>query len=319
MKRWPSTRRPSESAEPVAALDVVGVGANAVDDVYRLPVYPEPTGPRAKLGILGHARSCGGQTATTLGTCASLGLRAAYVGAFGSDDCARAVREALEQRGVDTSHAVVREAPNAHAVILIAEHSGERIVLWERDGRLALGAEELPAPLLASARLVHVDDVDEAAAIAAATLARRAGVPVTSDIERVTEGTEALVQAVSVPILAEHVPEALTGESDVERALRRLRRRHQGLLVVTLGAAGAVLLDGDTLVHEPAFAVRAVDTTGSGDVFRGAFITALLRGDLSRQALRYAVAAAAVSCTRIGALAGVPSPREVQEMAGSRN
>lgn len=295
-------------------FDVVGVGANAMDYVYRLPAYPQPDGPLAKMRIVSHTRSCGGQVATALCTCAALGLRVAYAGAFGRDDNAALLRDELARRNVDLSYAVTRDASNAFAVILLAAHSGERIVLWDRDDRLTLGDGEPPASLVTSARLVHVDDVDQEAAIRVATLARAAGVPVTSDIDRLTPRTEALVAAVGIPIFAGHVLPALTGEADPERALRKLRRTHDGLLCVTLGAHGAMLLDGDTLTHEPAFGVTAIDTTGSGDVFRGAFIAAYLRGDSTRDMLRYANAAGAVSCTRLGAIGGVPTRPDVDTM-----
>jgi sulfofructose kinase len=116
-----------------------------------------------------------------------------------------------------------------------------------------------------------------------------------------------------VPILAEHVPRALTGESDLERALRMLRKSHGGPLCVTLGARGSMLLDGDQLYRVRAPSVHAVDATGAGDVFRGAFIDALLRGDNPVDILRFANAVAALSCTREGALDSVPTRREVEE------
>jgi sugar/nucleoside kinase (ribokinase family) len=224
------------------------------------------------------------------------------------------VRDELARRGIDTAHLVVRDAPNPFAVILIVERTGERIVLWNRDEAFALRPEELPVDAIASARVVHVDDVDQAAAIAAARMGREAGAQVTSDIDRLTERTEDLVSAVTVPIFAEHVPPALTGEPDPERALRSLRRRHAGLLCVTLGARGAMLLDGDRLYSEPGFRVDTVDTTGAGDVFRGAFIRALLRGEAPDAMLRFANAAAALSCTRLGAIGGVPSLEEVERL-----
>jgi len=110
------------------------------------------------------------------------------------------------------------------------------------------------------------------------------------------------------------VPAALTGESDPERALRVLRRRHDGPLCVTLGAGGAMLLAGDHLHHVPAFTVDTVDTTGAGDVFRGALIYALLRGDDPISMLRFANAAAAIACTREGAIGGVPTLAEVEAL-----
>jgi sugar/nucleoside kinase (ribokinase family) len=155
-----------------------------------------------------------------------------------------------------------------------------------------------------------VDDVDDEAAIRAAHIAREAAIPVTSDIERITERSETLLAAVTVPIFEEHALKTLTGEGDVERGLRTVRERHDGLLCVTLGARGAMLLDGDELHYAGGAKVEVVDTTGAGDVFRGAFIVAMLRGDAPADILRFANAAAAVSCTRLGAINSVPTLEE---------
>jgi sulfofructose kinase len=290
-----------------ARWDVIGIGENSVDYVYRLPTYPEPNGPNAKMRVSSHSISCGGQIATTLCTCASLGLRAKYLGATGTDDNGRRIRAELSLRGIDMSDAVIRDVPNRFAVILVGEQGGERIVLWDRPPELSLKPREFPAEIITAARVVHVDDTDQDAAIRAASIARGAGVHVTSDIDRVTERTEELVAAVSVAIVAEHVPEALTGEKDLERALRKLRRVQPGIICVTLGARGSMVLDGDRIYHEPAFQVEAVDTTGAGDVFRGAFIYALLNGDSPHEILRFANAAAGSSVTRLGAINGVPT------------
>lgn len=297
-----------------APCDVIGVGANSVDYVYKLPAYPQPDGPNAKMQITSHSLSCGGQTATALSTCVAMGLRAKYIGATGTDDNGRRIRDELSRRGIDMADAVIRDVANQFAVIMVDEKAGERIVLWDRDPGLVLRPRELPADVLTSARVVHVDDVDQEAAIRAASIARQAGVPATSDIDRVTSRTEELVSAVSHAIFAEHVPKALTGESDFERALKKLRRLNDGMLCVTLGSRGAMMLDGNRLYHEPAFQIEAVDTTGAGDVFRGAFIYALLRGDSPSDLLRFANAAAGLSCTRLGAINGVPTLDETSRL-----
>ncbi len=302
----------ASSSGPVC--DVLGMGANSVDYVYLLPAYPEADGPNAKMRISSHSLSCGGQVATALCTCAAMGLRAKYIGATGTDDNGRRLRDELAKRHIDMSDAVIRDVTNQFAVIMVDEHAGERIVLWDRHDGLALRPRELPPEVLTSARVLHVDDVDQDAAIRAALIAREAGVRVTSDIDRITPNTEELVSAVTMPIFAEHVPKALTGEADFERALRKLRRLNDGPLCITLGARGALLLDGDRLHHAPAFQVEAVDTTGAGDVFRGALIVALLRGDGPDDMLRFANAAAGISCTRLGAINGVPTLEETQAL-----
>ncbi len=294
--------------------DVLGIGATSVDYVYRLPLLPEADGPQAKIRISSHRISCGGQTATALATCAALGLRAKFAGVLGSDENGTRIRAELVRRGIDVADAMVHDGLNQFAAILVDERTGERIVLWSRDEGLALRPDELSDTLLASAQIVHVDDVDQEGAIRAAARARASGAIVTSDIDRVTDRTEEFVRAVTIPILAEHVPPAITGEADIERALRKLRAPDATFVCVTLGRSGAMILDGDVLHHEPAFHVDAVDTTGAGDVFRGAFMRGLLRGESPRQLLRFANAAAAVSCTRAGAIDAVPTLDDVQRM-----
>ena len=290
-------------------FDVIGVGTNSLDFVYVLAEHPVAGTGRAKQPVRAHRVSPGGQTATMLCACSAFGLRAAYRGTFGNDGNGARMREELARRGVDVAGAPTRQAPNRYAVICVDEARGDRTVLWSRDAALSLD----PATLdVADARVVHVDDEDEAMALAAARLGREAGAMVTSDIDRVTERTASLVAAVTVPIFAEHVPAALTGIGDPGAALRALRQPHHPMLCVTLGDRGAVILKDDHLFTAPAVPVAVVDSTGAGDVFRGAFVYALLRGDGPEQILRIANAAAALACTRNGAIGGVPTDEELR-------
>ena len=298
---------------PDPKWDVLGVGCNSVDYAYRVPAAPVADSPTAKLRITSHTMSYGGQTATAMAACAALGLRAAYLGAVGNDAAGAGIRGELARRGVDVSLLLTRECANRFAVIPVDEHSGDRLVMWARDPRLGLQDSEITADTIAAARLVHVDDEDDAAAIRAARLAREAGVPATSDIDHITARTRELTAAVSIPIFNAHTLPQLTGEGDPMRGLHALRRSHpDGMLCVTLGEHGAMLLAGGELVHEPGYKVDAVDTTGAGDVFRAGFIHALLQGKPPREILRFANAAAAVSCTRAGAMASVPAMHEIE-------
>jgi len=299
-------------------FDVVGIGATSVDFVYLLPAYPAPTASLAKMRISRHFVSCGGQVATALATCARLGLRSKFVGVTGTDDNAKQVRRELADRGVDLTDVVIRDVSNQYAVILVDEHSGERIVLWDRDDKLRLRERELPPDVIASTRVVHVDDVDQEASIRAATLARSTGTIVTSDIDRINERTAELAKAVSIPIFAEHVPSTITGINDPADALRALRNDVDGVLCVTLGVRGAMALDGDKLIHVPAFAIDALDTTGAGDVFRGGVIYGYFQGWPLEEILRFGNAAAAVSCTKLGGMASVPSAEEAQRLINAK-
>jgi sulfofructose kinase len=280
-------------------MDVVGIGENSFDVVVRIPAPPLAGG---KQPILSRQTMPGGQVATTLCTCAALGLRTAYVGVFGDDEAGQQVRETLAVRGVDLSASVTRQAPNRSAMILVDERTGGRTVFHQHDAALQLGRADLPAGLVEGARVVHLDATYPELALLAASRARAAGRIITTDVDGDDETTRALILGATHPVMAEHVPLALTGEPDLETALRVMRLPHHAMLCVTLGERGSAMLAGDTFYTAPAVHVAVVDTTGAGDVFRGAFIHALLRGAAPEEILHVANATAAMSCTRDGAI-----------------
>ena len=102
----------------------------------------------------------------------------------------------------------------------------------------------------------------------------------------------------------------LAGERDVEAAGRALAARTGAPVLVTLGAEGALLLDGDA-ERLPALAVDVVDTTGAGDALNGALAAELAAGRPLREAARFALAAAALSTRAAGARAGMPRRDDV--------
>jgi sugar/nucleoside kinase (ribokinase family) len=292
-------------------IDVIGVGANSIDHVVRIPGTIDDVTRSGKVRVLEEQWFCGGQTATTMAACSVLGLRASYVGAFGDDEHGARIGAELAHRNVDVSHCVIRRVRNAGATIVV-DSTGRRTVFWQRDEALALRTDEIDADTLRQSRLIHVDDVDGGAALYACRVARAAGVRVTSDIERVTDGTEELVGLVTHPVFDHNAPLLLTGEADPERALRKLRRLNSGLLCMTLGDRGAAALEGDMFYLVPARTIDAVDTTAAGDVFRAAYIYGLLQAWQVPVVLAYSNAAAAASCMKPGAMSSIPTHAEIE-------
>jgi sugar/nucleoside kinase (ribokinase family) len=237
-----------------------------------------------KSRITGTQLIAGGQTATVMAACASFGLRTSYIGAFGSDANGALARRALEG-----------------------------LVLWHRSEHVTLPKDVLTRETVA-ARIVHVDDDDPEIALTAALAARASNRVVTSDLEHASGSVERLIGAVTHPIFEERLPAELTGQSDPERALRKLRPLNGGPMVMTLAERGTVALEGDDFVASPAFTVNVVDSTGAGDVFRAGFIYALLQRWNVRKSLRFANAAAALACTRLGAIPSVPTLAEVKRL-----
>jgi sugar/nucleoside kinase (ribokinase family) len=305
-------RIPSGSDRP---FDVVGFGLNSIDLLTVVAEYPASN---TKQRLQRFARLPGGQIATAMATCARLGWRARYVGSFGDDDLGAVSKSSLTSVGVDISAArTVAGATNQFAVILVDGRSGERTVLWDRDPALTAEPVDVPRDAIVSGRMLIVDCHQTAASAQAARYAREARMPTVIDVEKVRPGIADLLQNIDAIIAAQEFPTALTGHEDLGRALAAMGREFGAAVVtVTLGAEGSLTWCNGREIRTPAFQVDCVDSTGAGDVFRGAFAAGCLRSseeDLE-DVLAYANAVAALNCRALGSRGGIPTPEEVEQL-----
>jgi sugar/nucleoside kinase (ribokinase family) len=293
------------------ALDVIGVGECSIDEVW---VLPGPLAWGKKGQAVRRERLGGGQVATAMAACARLGLRAAFVGVVGDDALGSDVLDGLRAEEVDVSSVrVVPGGATRSAWVLVDGASGERTVIEHADRRVALAPGAVPAERIDAARVLHVDATQLPASLAAAKLARERGVVVSLDLDHVRPGLDELLALTDVCVTSAEVPYELTGERDLEQALRTLGRTTGPLVACTLGPSGAAALDDGHLLLSPAFPADLVDTTACGDTFHAAVICALLDGKSVGEVLRFANAAAALKCRDLGRR-GCPRKPEVDEL-----
>jgi sugar/nucleoside kinase (ribokinase family) len=294
-------------------FDMAGLGLNATDTAIIVPEFPPYAG---KVAFLEERVEAGGQVATAVIACQALGKRCRYIGTVGDDLRGRFQLESLRRSGVDIAGVrVIEGCPNQTAYIVIDRRTGERTVLWHRDPRLAMSPEQLDRAQIISARLLHVDGCDVEANAAAARWAREAGIPVTCDMDTVVPNLDRLLEHVDYFIGSSPFPEDYTGEKDPFKALEILRGQFgMRLAATTLGHDGVLALTADGFLYAPAYEVDCVDTTGAGDVFRGAFAYAVLSAMPLHQALDFACAAAALNCTAMGARGGIAALSQVHAL-----
>ena len=141
-------------------FDVVGVGLNATDTLLLVPHFPAYAG---KAPFQEEIVSPGGQVASAMVTCASLGLKTKYIGTVGDDERGRIQLESLRNSGIDLEHVQVRQGcANQSAYIIIDRATGERTVLWRRDDCLRISPSEIAPEQITCARLLHIDGHDTA-------------------------------------------------------------------------------------------------------------------------------------------------------------
>ena len=294
-------------------FDVVGVGLNATDTLLVVPHFPAYAG---KVPFQEELLSPGGQVASAMVACARLGLRVKYIGAIGDDDRARIQLESLRGTGINLDDVqVCRDCPNQSAYIVIDHSTGERTVFWRHDKCLRIDPGRILPEQIASARLLHIDGFDTAAAERAALIARSNGIPVTADVDTIYHGFERVLPNVDYLVASSEFPAAWTGVNDPFRALETLQN-HYGMRVaaMTLGAHGALARESGKFHYSPAFVVNCLDTTGAGDVFHGAFCYAVLKAMPMHDALEFSNAMAALNCTALGARGGIRGHEEVRAL-----
>jgi ribokinase len=255
----------------------------------------------------------GGSEANALVAAAAMGLSVAMVGRAGDDEPGRLAAESLSCRGVDAR--IVRMAGRATKLnsVLVVAGGGEPTFVATVPPRVAPPARpsDVPACLLASARVLHLDRVS-ATGLDLAMRRARAGLAVTLDLHDAPQRPEAMARVEALlPCLS-----LLQVRGDAAAALGRrwglpsdpcalaegLARRVPAV-AITLGAEGSVACEaGGTPVVVPAVTPsRLMDPTGAGDAHAAALIAGLVRGVPFRDALRDAAEAGSRACSALGA------------------
>ena len=288
--------------------DVLGLGAVAVDDLVYLDGYP---GPDSKMPIADEQRQAGGLAGTALVAAARLGVRAAYLGVLGDNELSRFTLAEFAREGVDSTPVSHQsDARPVHSVIIVNRQTGERTILYSWAGVIPPDPARLDPEVIAACRVLFVDSTVTQTALVATALARSCGVAVVADLEHATAtGAPELVSAVDHLIVGLTFARQMTGATDPVDMVRRLWQASHAACVVTAGDRGCWYLSRETgteVQYHPALEVRAVDTTGCGDVFHGAYAASLARGLPIAQAIAAATVAAGLKATRPGGRSGIP-------------
>jgi ribokinase len=299
---------------------VIVVGSVNVDLTVQVERLPRP-GETVVNGVL--SRQGGGKNANQACAAARFGVTTRFVGAVGTDDMGDEALEGLRSFGMDVGGvARLADQPTAVALIMV-DPSGENQIAVASgangalDGAMvtaALGAIDPPAGSVVLTGFEVSDDV----CLAAARWAMARGCALVVD--------PAPARPIPADLLAMHPllkpnhteAEQLTGQSDPEAAARALAARTGAPVIVTLGADGALLFDPAHGVVErvPAPQVETVDATGAGDALSGVLAACLASGAPVLAALSWAVAAASVSTTGVGARGALPERAEVGMLMG---
>ncbi len=296
---------------------IVGIGANVHDTIYRLDTYPQQDTKQKAVSIT----ECGGGPCSTgLVAAAKLGATCAYIGNVSADATGEFLAKDLADYGVDTS--MMARIPNTtgfRSCIWLADDRASRTCVFDRGNvpGTTLGEQKISA--IQNAQILMVDGNDLEAAVSAAQLAKQSGTTVLYDAGGLYPGVEKLLAETDILIPSEEFACKHTGKASPEEAAKALFAAYRPkVVVITQGKEGGLLYDGKQLTNYPAFPVEAVDTNGSGDVFHGAFAFALTKGWDYYRCCIFSSAVSALKCTQVGARKSIPSYDAVLDFLSSR-
>lgn len=289
------------------ALDVLCVGHASYDLILTVPHHPGADEKMVADRLLG----CGGGPAANAAvTVARLGLRAGFAGYLGEDLYGIRHLQELEVEGVDTGAVARGSSPTPLSVILVKPDGKRALVNYKGDTR-PLPAERFRPPE-ETVRVVLFDGHEPGLSEAALPWARGHGALTVLDAGSLHPGTRSLAFAVDHLVASEKFAAQWLGRQDPDQALAVLAERSP-CVVITLGERGLIWRRGsESSGAMPAFAITAVDTTGAGDAFHGAYAAGLAAGMDWKTLLRFASAAGALCCTKLGARSGIPSRSELE-------
>lgn len=240
------------------------------------------------------------------------------IGRVGHDDHGVVLLNDLASEGIDTTGIGIDEELPTGIAFITVDDNAENTIVVSPSANMSLTPDHIAAhrDLIAGAKVmlaqleVPVETVTAAAAASGGLVclnpapARPLPDELLNRVDLLLPNRSELSFLTGTPL-----PQTI---GEVEQAASRLR--FSGAVVVTLGADGTLVIDGDTVIHVEAPQVDAVDPTGAGDAFCGAMAHSLSQGRTILEAARWAVVAGAVAATRHGAQASMPTPVDIEDL-----
>lgn len=302
-------------------FDVICIGVTLLD----LPLGPLDDGVlERETTMVDHiALTTGGDALNEAIILSRLGKKTALIGHIGKDFLGEIIVRRCEEERVETGFLVQEPGAATRINVVVIGRDGQRHFVKTQSAVSASFAEEQIDPrAICNARAISLASIfssklrDPLLLRKIAQTARDSGVVTFADMVPMTGGETLADLADVMPYLDFFMPNQeeaalLTGASDPEKMADLLLQTGVGTVIVKLGQAGCLIKNAEECLQIPAFSVDAVDTTGAGDNFAAAFISAVLDGLELKECGIFACAAAALSTLVPGASGGVVNKAQV--------
>jgi len=283
--------------------DVTGVDMPCMDLNVNVEHFPQVGGGELVKQLSWQG---GNKVASGMIACARLGAKCAMMGCVGDDIFGRVIINDFERHGINADAMKMRESSTTSLCIVLSDsETGNRTFIFKPGSSPRYTIEDMDSDLIRSGKYFFISVINDDV-IKAVKSAREAGVKIFIDADSYSEEAKMLIPQIDIFVGSEDFYNAMFTSGDYETNCKTIMDMGSQIVIFTLGDKGCVGMSAEGFFKLPAFSVKAVDTVGAGDVFHGAFLAGLLRNLNAEEAARFASAASAIKCTRIGGRAGIP-------------
>ena len=296
-------------------MDIIGIGDSGVDLVLRVPNMPD-RGGKARAYEIG--RTPGGMVGNFCCGVAKHGLTCGLVTQIGDDEFGKIMLEDYRARGLDLRGLQVLPGKRTFYCICCVDDSGEKRLLTVESDLLSPVLETIDFSYLLEAKYVHMNSMDRSLVESVASRLKGSQAKLSLDYEAHAQDAglaswETALKGVSILFLNEEGMRSLMGPIAFQDAADKLLDLGIELVVLTQAEkGGCIYTPGHTYPYRAVPVEHIVDTTGAGDCFNAAFLSAIILGQSIENAAAYAATAASLSIQKVGAREGLPSRAEIE-------
>ena len=291
--------------------NVLTCGVAVIDFVFYMKEFPN----EAKKYRADNATIVGGGNAANASVAIQrLGGNSSLISRIGNDQIGDMIIAGLKNDHVDCSLVRKFEGIKSSFSSIFINNTGERQIMNYRDQQFPDSTEWFPKQIPDHINVILADNRWNRGAIDLLQKARHQRIPSIIDVERPIESElePALTLASHITFSSEGLEE-YHGVGNKSEQVMQIANNTGNWVCVTDGERGVIWSDGKSVEQFPAFSVEAKDTLGAGDTWHGAFALAIGEGFQINDAIRFASAAAALKCTKIGGRDSSPLRSEVEQ------
>jgi len=297
---------------------ILVIGSANMDMVVRTGTFPSPGQT-----VFGNDFKAypGGKGANQAVGVARLGGRCRFLGRVGNDDFGRSLKQSIASEGVNVDHLMLTEGIPTGTAMIVVDSKGENSIIVSSGANFALTPDDIfgNEELFQKSAVVLIQlEIPLPTVRAAIDLAHRHNARIILDPAPVPKKFPSEMYLVDIISPNAGEAEALTGKLLVEERVAKqvameFIERGSKSAVVKLGSRGSLVVTSDGhFFHVPPFKVDVVDSTAAGDAFTAGLGVAYAKGLPLREAVVFANAAGALTCTKFGAQPAIPTALDVQ-------